>query len=555
MRRDCLIAGLFLWIALGSQSSEAQYTADFQTNIISGVTSNWSSAYLVGYTNFADVLVIQNSGVLSNGTGNLGLGAGSSNNSVVVTDLGSVWSNRFDLYMGSAGAGNSLVISNGGRVISGPGGQDLDSVGRDMSSSNNHVVLTGSGSAWVENQSQFLFGVSGAGNTLAVNNGGLLAVGGTSYVGYNAGSSNNSILVADSGSLWTNKSNLFIGYAGAGNSLVVSNGGQVVSSLGTLSKSCDVGHNSGGNGVLISGPGSAWNVGAASTHIGDSGAGNSLTIRNAGLVAGDEGVVGYNVSSSNNTVLVSGSGSTWSNGTGLYVGYSGAGNGLTISLGGKVVCSSGFVGLGTSGSSNSVRVADSGVWENNVLYVGYQGSSNSLVIDNNPAGPGGAKVLATNLIVGAASATCDNVLEVNHASLIVTNSTGTGVLEVRHGQLILNGGLLQADTLVMTNSCGSFIHTGGTLVVGELVLDPNTFRIVSIVRQTNDLLITWMMGPGATNALQVATGGSDGSYHTNGFSDIFTVTNNATIGTVTNYLDLGAATNVPGRYYRARLVP
>lgn len=44
-----------------------------------------------------------------------------------------------------------------------------------------------------------------------------------------------------------------------------------------------------------------------------------------------------------------------------------------------------------------------------------------------------------------------------------------------------------------------------------------------------------------------------GSYDTNNFTDIFTVTN--TVGVVTNYLDVGAATNVPTRYYRVRLVP
>ena len=140
-------------------------------------------------------------------------------------------------------------------------------------------------------------------------------------------------------------------------------------------------------------------------------------------------------------------------------------------------------------------------------------------------------------------------------SLIVTNATGTGVLEVRHGELILNGGLLQADTLVMMNPCASFVHTGGTLIVGSVTLDPNTFRVVSVTRQGNDMLVTWMMGPGATNTLQATAGNGSGGYNTNSFTDIFIVTNNTTIGTVTNYLDIGAVTNAPARYYRARLVP
>jgi hypothetical protein len=69
----------------------------------------------------------------------------------------------------------------------------------------------------------------------------------------------------------------------------------------------------------------------------------------------------------------------------------------------------------------------------------------------------------------------------------------------------------------------------------------------------DDVLINWMTGVGRTNALQAAAGTGDGDYNTNGFADIFTVTN--TTDLLTNYLDLGAATNVPTRFYRVRLVP
>ncbi len=78
------------------------------------------------------------------------------------------------------------------------------------------------------------------------------------------------------------------------------------------------------------------------------------------------------------------------------------------------------------------------------------------------------------------------------------------------------------------------------------------FRITNIVNNGTDMLITWTMGSGRTNALQFTSGGS-GGYATNGFADLFIVTN--TVGTVTNYLDIGVATNMPTRYYRVRLVP
>jgi PKD repeat protein len=81
----------------------------------------------------------------------------------------------------------------------------------------------------------------------------------------------------------------------------------------------------------------------------------------------------------------------------------------------------------------------------------------------------------------------------------------------------------------------------------------SSLRITSVVRSNDDLIIAWTYGPGKTNALQEAIGTGNGSYQTNNFADIYTVTD--TVGTVTNYLNLGAATNSPSLYYRVRVVP
>ncbi|MGD0061074.1 MAG: hypothetical protein ABSD58_16800 [Verrucomicrobiia bacterium] len=138
-------------------------------------------------------------------------------------------------------------------------------------------------------------------------------------------------------------------------------------------------------------------------------------------------------------------------------------------------------------------------------------------------------------------------------SVIVTNASHTGTLDLQCGTLILDTGLLQVDNLVITNPCALFLHTGGTLIVGNVVIAPNLFGIVSIAQQNNDVYVTWNMGPGATNSLQATSGDVNGNYSTNGFTDIFVVTNNPFSGVLTGYLDAGAATNSPTRYYRARL--
>ncbi len=80
----------------------------------------------------------------------------------------------------------------------------------------------------------------------------------------------------------------------------------------------------------------------------------------------------------------------------------------------------------------------------------------------------------------------------------------------------------------------------------------SALHITSIAPQGSDLLITWAMGSGKTNALQLSLGDGNGNY-SNNFTDLFTVTN--TVGSVTNYLDAGAMTNTPPRFYRVRLVP
>ncbi len=145
---------------------------------------------------------------------------------------------------------------------------------------------------------------------------------------------------------------------------------------------------------------------------------------------------------------------------------------------------------------------------------------------------------------------------VDGGELTVTNTAGTGFIDVRNGQLILGGGVVQVDKLVMTNTCSSLVHTGGTLIVGSVVLDPNAFGVISVVQESNNLRVTWLMGPGQINALQAASVSSRHHHATtNNFVDIFVVTNNTMPGVLTNYLDVGAATRFPPRVYRASLSP
>jgi polygalacturonase len=80
-------------------------------------------------------------------------------------------------------------------------------------------------------------------------------------------------------------------------------------------------------------------------------------------------------------------------------------------------------------------------------------------------------------------------------------------------------------------------------------------RIISTVRRTTDVVITWTTAGGFTNTIQATSGNGNGGY-TNNFADISgPISIQGSGDTTTNYVDGGGATNSPSRYYRVRLVP
>lgn len=219
---------------------------------------------------------------------------------------------------------------------------------------------------------------------------------------------------------------------------------------------------------------------------------------------------------------------------------------------------------------------------------------------------GGTETVYSSMVLGDCGNASVGTVNIAGGSLYVTNAAHNAVLDIRNGTLTFNGGVLQVDNLVMTNSCALFIHSAGALTISNLVLSANLdadgdgipngyeqshgldplnpadaaldgdhdgfsnlqeyqagtnpndpasspFRITDAHVEGNSVRVIWVPGTGTTNALQGTSGAPDGSYRTNGFVTIFTVTNAA--GSTTNYLDVGAATNSPSRYYRVRLVP
>ena len=81
---------------------------------------------------------------------------------------------------------------------------------------------------------------------------------------------------------------------------------------------------------------------------------------------------------------------------------------------------------------------------------------------------------------------------------------------------------------------------------------PGTFRITSVMPETNNVRISWQTVGGQTNVVQ-ATAGVAGGY-SNNYVDVspIIIPSGGDL-TSTNWLDVGAATNSPARFYRVRL--
>ena len=251
----CHFSTVFVLISLwaGFQSASGQYSSNYQTNIISSVASYWPGDYVVGSNTLADALLIKSGGALTTADGYVGYLAASVSNSVMVTGAGSVWTNGF-MYFGYDGGWNTMVISNAGSVVEiGQGTY----VGYDTTSSSNRVLVTGTNSTW-NCAGHFFVGNSGSGNSLIITNGGQV-VSGVSYLGENTISTSNSVLVTGANSVWNNSSCL-IGDNGSYNSMTINKGGRVVSSYAQLGYF----YSANGNSAWVSDTNSVWDVSATS---------------------------------------------------------------------------------------------------------------------------------------------------------------------------------------------------------------------------------------------------------------------------------------------------
>lgn len=388
---------------------------------------------------------------------------------------------------------------------------------------------------------------------------------------------------------------VFVGYRpGSQGTLTVAGGTNLLSFI------LDIGLNANATGaVWMSGGELIVTNSGNGIAVGDSGVGQ-LTISN-GVCQTPSVFVAY-TSTAQGTLSVAG-GSLIVGQQRLVVGNAPGATGTVWMTGGQLIATNseseiGAAGVGRFTMSNGTWLAAS------VIVADFDNSEGTLSV-------GGGSASMTNLILGDCATDAEGFLIVKGGEVFVTNATHTAVLDVRNGWVIVTGGRLMVDKLVMTNDCGLIFHSGGTVVVGSLLLDPNLdadddglpngweqahgldpvsaigndgadgdpdhdgfsnleeyeagtdpqdpnstpFHITSISQQGSDMLVTWTTTGGKSNVVQFTSGSADGSY-SNTFTDLSPIIIPTGIGlTSTSYLDISGATNAPARYYRVRLVP
>jgi T5SS/PEP-CTERM-associated repeat protein len=215
-------------LMIAAPTLHGQVVNDGATNTLSNVTNTFSGDVTVGTNGSFTLLVLANNALLTNSAnGVIGLNATARSNEVRMISPSARWIMNNDLYVGSNGSASRLVVSNGAFARSHNG-----YLGPYLSSSNNLAVVTGSGSVW-SNANVFYIGFNGAGNQLVVSNGGVLRDN-SSNVGVNSSSSNNVAVVTGAGSAWSNANVFFLGFNGRGNQVAVSNGGLLQSTSGYI---------------------------------------------------------------------------------------------------------------------------------------------------------------------------------------------------------------------------------------------------------------------------------------------------------------------------------
>lgn len=263
------------------------------------------------------------------------------------------------------------------------------------------------------------------------------AVGALTVSGRNAGGT---------ASTWTSLGSVLIGVeAGSSGTLTILDAGMAQSDSGTI------GSNNGSVGsVLVSGPGSTWNLSASRAFmIGESGRA-TLRIDDGGAVHSGQGVIGW-LAGSDGSAIVSGQTTVWDPFNNIYVGFEGLGDlrvleGATVrTVGSSAPGAAATIYIGNqAGGVGTVTVSSttadiSTLAASDRIEIGSAGTG-TLTIDK-----GGLAVAASDTWLTVASTATGTLNLIGDASGRGVLETGSVIKGAGNGTFNLDGGVLRAN--------------------------------------------------------------------------------------------------------------
>ena len=171
-----------------------------------------------------------------------------------------------------------------------------------------------------------------------------------------------------------------------------------------------------------------------------------------------------------------------------------------------MIGTNGYTYLGYEGVAT--MTVSSGTWMARDVYVGTDDSEGTLTF------LGGITTISSNLTLGDCGAGSLGHLFLKDGYLFITNAAHNATLDVRNDVVLITGGHLIVDRVVMTNDCGLFIHAGGTVSVGSELLDPN------LDADNDGLPNGWEIAHGLDPLDSSGVNGADGDPDGDGYSNM-----------------------------------
>ena len=488
----CYLAfGFTLLLGVSPAGAQTLYVTN-TTNI--STAQSYSNGFIGSsnlLTSLTGNLTIDSGAVITvSNTLTLGNGTNTPNNRVTVSGSGTSLELK-TITVGSSGSGNSVLVTNGGKLSTDgntAGGSASSSLGSTVFSSNNSVIIAGSGSSWMQtNTNRFItIGDNGSGNRLVVSNGAFMSTAVAIVVGGATNSSNNSIVVTGAGTVMTNGG--FNLRSGANHSLTISDGAQVVAneasaSTGALTLGNNALGGSAGHTASVTGAGTALTLNGA-VFIGNGGGAASMVVSGgADVVQTNSGVkftsVGLNAGGNGSSLLITGAGTVWSNAAGFNVGSGpNTNSAMTVSDGALVAVARGVSVGDSSNTTGALMTVDNATLNifgsDGPLRAGYLGSQNRVVVTNGGditvtqviyVGQGNSEVNGshsnTMLVTGAGSSVVQAALTGSSGNVIGSFGRGNTVI-VSNGATVLMGG---SSAGFAKNELGGFTNSSGNSLV------------------------------------------------------------------------------------------